>query len=133
VELIQVDALLDRVRSLRQRGWRLVQIGATRLADEFELTYSFDLNGELFSLRLLVPAAAPRAPSVSSIYGCVVLYENELHDLFGIEVTGMALDFKGNLYKTAVKFPFAAFKAPPAKAAAAPAPSPARPTPVTSA
>ena len=84
VELIQVDALLDRVRSLHRRGWRLVQIGATRFADEFELTYSFDLNGDLFSLRLRVPAAAPRAPSISSIYGCVVLYENELHDLFGI-------------------------------------------------
>jgi ech hydrogenase subunit D len=34
------------------------------------------------------------------------IYENEMHDLFGIQVRGMNIDFKGTLIRTAVKFPF---------------------------
>jgi ech hydrogenase subunit D len=86
-----------------------------------EVTYSFDLKNALTNLRLNLPAAQPRLPSISSIFGCVILYENELHDLFNIQVEGIAVDFKGNFYKTAVKFPFGTVKAPAAKPSAAPA------------
>ncbi len=121
IELITVDSLLDKVRAKREHGYRLVQVSATRLPDQVELTYSFDLNSQLASLRLSLPGEAPRVPSISSIYGCVILYENEIHDLFNVQVDGMAVDFKGNFYKMAVKFPFGSVKAPGAAPAAAPA------------
>jgi ech hydrogenase subunit D len=136
LELITVDTLLEKVRAQRERGCRLVQISATRLPDQVEVTYSFDLNNALSNLRLSLPAAQPRLPSICSIYGCVILYENELHDLFNVQVEGMAVDFKGNFYKTAVKFPFGAVTAPAAKpatsapaTAAKPVPAPAKTTP----
>ena len=130
LELIPVESLLERVRALRDGGYRLVQIGATRLLERVEVIYSFDLNGSLANLRLHLDAAEPRVPSVSAIYGCAVLYENEMHDLFKIEVAGIALDFHGNLYKTKVKFPFGTIKAPVSKTSAAPAApaAPAEPT-----
>ncbi|MFO1499731.1 MAG: NADH-quinone oxidoreductase subunit C [Verrucomicrobiota bacterium] len=115
IELIAADQLLDRVRALRAHDCRFVQMSATRLVDRVEVTYSFDRRGELLNLRLHLSAAAPRLPSISSIYGCVLLYENELHDLFNIQVDGMAVDFHGNLYKTSIKFPFGTVKASPAK------------------
>jgi len=34
------------------------------------------------------------------------IYENEMHDLFGIPVRGMNIDFKGTFIRTAVKYPF---------------------------
>ena len=111
IELITIDALLDKVRTERERGCRLVQISATQMPDQVELTYSFDLNSQLTNLRLSLPAEA-HLPSISSIYGCAILYENEIHDLFGVVVDGLTVDFKGNLYKTAVKFPFGSTKAP---------------------
>jgi ech hydrogenase subunit D len=119
-ESVPTEQLLARVNELRQRQYRLVQIGATRLPDLVELTYSFDRESALVNLRLQLPAAGARVPSISSIFWCAFLYENEIHDLFNVEVTGMAVDFQGNLYQTAVKFPFAVTKTPPAK----PAPSP---------
>jgi ech hydrogenase subunit D len=122
LDLITVDVLLEKVRDLRQRGYRIVQIGATRLPDRVEVTYSFDLRGQLLSLRVHLPPVEPRLPSISSIYACVVLYENEMHDLFHIKVENMAVDFQGNLYKTTVKFPFGTVKAPAVKAAATTAP-----------
>jgi ech hydrogenase subunit D len=112
IEAIRVDLLRDRVRELREQGMRLVQISATLLPDEVELTYSFDLNNSLSNLRLLLPGANPVLPSISEIYGCAILYENEIHDLFNVRVEGMTVDFKGNLYKTSVKFPFGSTKSP---------------------
>ncbi|MGD0615072.1 MAG: NADH-quinone oxidoreductase subunit C [Verrucomicrobiota bacterium] len=124
IELIPLDTLLDKVRAKREAGCRLVQVSATRLPDQVELTYSFDLNGRLDSLRLSLPGGAPRVPSISGIYGCAILYENEIHDLFNVQVDGMAVDFKGNLYKLAVRFPFGSAQAPRAPTGAAKAATP---------
>ncbi len=124
-EIIPVAALLDRARDLRQAGYRLVQIGATRLPEQVELTYSFDLDRKLTNLRLQIPAAEARVPSISGIYWCAFLYENEIHDLFNVQVDGMAIDFHGHLYETAVKFPFGSTKPPAASLAAPAAPGPA--------
>jgi len=126
-EIIPIGALLDRVGALRRAGYRLVQISATRLPEHMELTYSFDRNGQLANLRLQVPAAEARVPSISSIYWCAFLYENEMHDLFNLQVDGMAVDFHGHLYETSVKFPFGSTQAPGAR----PAPSAASPAKAT--
>jgi ech hydrogenase subunit D len=117
-ELVTPDALLARVGVMRQQGCRLVQISATRLPEQIELTYSFDLDSRLTNLRLHVPAVDARVPSISAIYWCAFLYENEMHDLFNLQVDGMAVDFHGSLYKTAVPYPFGSAKAPAAKPAA---------------
>ena len=122
IEIITVDALLEKVKALRDQGYRLVQIGAARLPESMELTYSFDRENRLANLRLNLPLAQPRLPSISSVYKCVSLYENEIHDQFGIQVEGMAVDFHGNLYKTAIKHPFASLKAPRASAGTEPKP-----------
>jgi ech hydrogenase subunit D len=111
LEPISLDTLIQRVQELQREKYRLVQISVTRLADRLELTYSFDLNRRLLSLRLHVEPDA-LVPSISSIYWCAFLYENEIHDLFGLQVTGIAVDFHGKLYQTAIKFPFGTTKGP---------------------
>jgi ech hydrogenase subunit D len=123
IESITVETLLDKVKAMRAQGRRLVQISATQLPDAIELTYSFDLDSQLANLRLSLPGDQPQLPSISSIYLCAVLYENEIHDLFGVQVNGIAIDFKGNFYKTSVKFPFANPKMPCAAGAATCAPT----------
>ena len=60
IEIITPETLLDQVKAKRAAGCRLVQISATRLPDQVELTYSFDLKARLTNLRLL--ADGPRAP-----------------------------------------------------------------------
>lgn len=133
LQTIPVEGLLETVGKLRKQGYRLVQIGATRLPEHVELTYSFDLDSRLVNLRLQVLSEGARLPSISSIYWCAFLYENELHDLFNVQVEGMAVDFHGHLYKTTVPFPFGSTKPPvvkagPAAAAVSP-PAPAAATP----
>lgn len=124
-ELISVETLVERVRALKEQGWRLVQIGATRLPEQIEVTYSFGFHLQLANLRIQVPAAEARVPSISTIFWAAFLYENEIHDLFNLQVDGMAVDFHGTLYKTAVPFAFGATQAPAAPSAPSPAVAPA--------
>lgn len=105
---VTADTLVAEVKALRDQGWRLVQIGVTRLEETLELNYSFDREQRFLNLRFQLPAAGARLPSVSGVYWCAFLYENEIHDLFGIAFDGLVLDFKGALYQTVKPFPFAA-------------------------
>jgi ech hydrogenase subunit D len=127
-ELIQIQPgeLSAKAAELKKEGWRLVQMSAVvppvgeGETPSVELTVSFDLGYKLRNLRLTVPHGA-RLQSVSSVYFPAFLYENEIHEQFGLEFDGMAVDFRGTLYKTAVKQPFviqAAKKAKPAQQAA---------------
>ena len=129
IEVIPLDALRAKVAAKRAQGQRLVQVSATRLAAQVELTYSFDLDRRLTHLRLVLPGPDTPLPSISAIYGCAMLYENEIKDLFGVPVDGLTVDFQGNFYKTKVRHPFGNVKTEcvfvPAPGAAHPAPAPA--------
>ncbi|MFZ2199001.1 MAG: NADH-quinone oxidoreductase subunit C, partial [Thermodesulfovibrionales bacterium] len=83
-----------------------VQICSTTLADRYEMNYSFDKDRRYRNLRFTVlPGEA--IPSISLIYGNAFLYENEIHDLFGITIEHMTIDFHGTLYQTRIPAPFA--------------------------
>jgi len=107
------ETLVGEVKSRREQGWRLVQIGATTLGGQYEINYSFDRELKFQNLRVQIPATAARLPSVSGVYWCAFLYENEIHDLYGVTFDGLVLDFKGTLYKTAIPAPFGAQPAIP--------------------
>lgn len=108
-EILTLDRLKEAVRQKFSAHARMVQIGCTRLADDqYELNYSFDEELKFSNLRVVVNPATDRVPSVSDIYWNAFFYENEVHDLFGITIDGMAVDYKGSFYRIAVKHPFAA-------------------------
>lgn len=127
IETIAPEVLLARTGEFRGQDYRLVQISATRLSEGVELTYSFDRRNQLKHLRIQLPSAKPTVPSITSVYWAAFLYENELHDLFHVHVEGIAVDFQGTLYKTAIKFPFGSTKVPQAKPASGANPQPAAP------
>jgi ech hydrogenase subunit D len=102
---VSVTRIVEEVRALHAAGHRLVQIEATRLETGYELTYSFDLSACFSSLRVTV-ADGEAVPSVSGVYWAAFAYENEIHDLFGIDFPGLVVDYRGAFYRTRVKFPF---------------------------
>jgi ech hydrogenase subunit D len=106
-------AFLDRVRGYARYGWRLVVINATSLLPvdgtehgAFDITWSFALGKRLEHIRERV-LPTDEVPSISTHYPASFLYENELRELFGIAVTGIAVDLGGQLYRTAERVPFA--------------------------
>jgi len=102
---IEISELQTHVKKLCDEGYRLVQIGCTAL-DHFQIDYTFDKDHKFFDLRIKLPKEEPKLNSISTIYLPACFYENELHDLFGIQVSGMAIDFGGKFYRIAEKNPF---------------------------
>jgi ech hydrogenase subunit D len=107
IELVAVEGLVAAVRRMREQGYRLVQICATRL-EHFELTYSFAKGTRFDHLRLTVVDPAAPLPSITDVYFGAFAYENELHDLFGLHIVGIGVDYQGGFLKTYVETPFAA-------------------------
>jgi ech hydrogenase subunit D len=106
IEEIPLPSLLDRVARMRTDGWRLAQASCTRLVADQEVNYSFDRDGRLHTLRVRLPMTEPVLPSISRFYWSAFLYENEMHDLFGITINGMAIDYKGAFYTTMIPTPY---------------------------
>ena len=106
-EIIPVgkNDLVGTVAHLFAEGYRLVQIGCSTLESAYEINYSFDKDYRFKNLRISV-APDEEVPSVSMIYPNAFLYENEIHDLFGLVVKDIAIDYRGSLYRTAIKTPF---------------------------
>ncbi len=120
VTRIEPKDLLKKVEELRDNGNRLVQMHATRVAeDNYEINYSFDKDYKFQTLRLNITPET-QIPSISGLYWGAFTYENEIHELFGIGILGINIDYKGTLYKKKMKNPFAA---PPSKGGDATCPS----------
>ena len=105
IEPIEASRLLNEVDAFRGAGWRLVQILAVGDAAGVELSYSFGLALAMRSLRLRV-AAGSAIPSVTALYPAAFLYENEIRDLFGVNIERIAGDWQGKVYDVAGDKPF---------------------------
>ena len=99
------DALLGAVADFHSQGYRLVQICCTALEDAIEINYSFDKDYRFTNLRLTVHPGE-EVQSVSIIYWCAFVYENEMKELFGVNIKNIAVDYQGHFYRTAVPAPF---------------------------
>jgi len=105
-------AFLAKVGEYRSNGWRLMLINATSVLPvagaekgAYEVSWSFEKDGAVEHLREKLEQDE-EVPSISNLFGPAFLYENEMRDLFGVKVTGIAVDFGGELYRTAEKVPF---------------------------
>jgi ech hydrogenase subunit D len=106
ITAIDRSEIAAKAGALAKEGYRLVQICCTVAAETLEITYSFDKEYALSNYRVTLQKSDPAVPSITGAYLAAFTYENELQDLFGINVADMALNFKGNFYRLAVKTPF---------------------------
>ena len=107
VQEITPDRLVGEVALIKGQGCRFVTVTCTDLGEAHDLIYHFDDKGELRHLRLKLPHGAT-LPSLSGVWFAAVIIENEIQDLFGITITGMAIDYKGRflLAENSPKAPF---------------------------
>lgn len=116
---VAIDELLPHVQALKGAGARFVQMHAERCVDDgsYRLVYTF-INVRAaqeqiardgsFAIENLVVEGIDRyqeIPSISSYYPAVFPFENEAHDLFGLAITDMQIDFKGFFYQVSTAEP----------------------------
>jgi Ni,Fe-hydrogenase III component G len=96
VKEINRDNLLNEIAAMVPQGYRFVTMTCTDCGDFFDIIYSFDKDYQLHNLRLKLQKGQ-KLPSISDIIFAAVIIENEIKDLFGLQVKGLALDYEGKL------------------------------------
>ena len=106
-EIMHVDpeTLIIEVLKLKHRDYRLIQICAANAGGGIDITYSFGKEYKMVGLRLSI-MPEDEIVSISDIYAPAYLYENEMHDLFGVKVKMMSMDYHGNLYRIKNRAPY---------------------------
>ena len=116
---VELDALLSHVQALKGAGARFVQMHAERSIDDgtYRLVYTFiDIHTAQeqiaqdgsYAFENLVVEGIDQfqdIPSISSYYPAVFPFENEAHDLFGLAITDMQVDFNGFFYQVSTAEP----------------------------
>lgn len=116
---VGIDELLPHVQVLKGVGARFVQMHAERNVDDgsYRLVYTFinvraaqehiAQDGSYAIENLVVEGIDQyqEIPSISSYYPAVFPFENEVHDLFGLAITDMQIDFKGFFYQVSTAEP----------------------------
>lgn len=116
---VGIDGLLPHVQALKGVGARFVQMHAERNVDDgsYRLVYTFinvraaqehiAQDGSYAIENLVVEGIDQyqEIPSISSYYPAVFPFENEVHDLFGLAITDMQIDFKGFFYQVSTAEP----------------------------
>lgn len=116
---VGIDKLLSHVQALKGVGARFVQMHAERNVDDgsYRLVYTFinvraaqehiAQDGSYAIENLVVEGIDQyqEIPSISSYYPAVFPFENEAHDLFGLAITDMQIDFKGYFYQVSTAEP----------------------------
>lgn len=116
---VAIDELLAHVQALKGAGARFVQMHAERNVDDgsYRLVYTFinvraaqehiAQDGSYAIENLVVEGIDQyqEIPSISSYYPAVFPFENEVHDLFGLAITDMQVDFNGFFYQVSTAEP----------------------------
>lgn len=99
VEIKSSTELIKTIEGLKSDGYRYVTMICLKANEGHEFIYVFEKDYKLKNLRYFVkPGETPK--SMSGIYLCALLIENEYQDLFGLTFEGLAIDYKGHLYLT---------------------------------
>ena len=102
---VNPESIIDESQKLKFAGYHLMQQCATRVPDAYELIYTFGKDLEMKNLKMVLPEDQ-EISSITSIYPCAFIYENEMHDLFGVQIKMINIDYEGKLYRTAIETPF---------------------------
>lgn len=96
VQVVEKENLLQRVEELAAQGMRFITTTCIDNGDRFDVYYHFDRNLEL--THLLVTLDKDEAlPSITPVYFCAFVAENEMKDLFGLHIDGLHVDYQGRM------------------------------------
>ena len=98
--LIKVDknSIVAEGKKMMDAGGKFVTAVCNDLDQDLEVTYFFSTNRgtEMKGLRCTV-AKDEVVPSLNGVTLATVLIENELQELFGLKVKGIAIDYGGHM------------------------------------
>lgn len=97
---IETGELLTKVMEFKKRGLRLSQACAAYYEGQYELSYSFadDATYAYYTLRLRADMDEV-IPSITEIIPMAVFYENEMAEMYGVNIELISVDYHNKLYR----------------------------------
>lgn len=94
---ITPEQLINETQAMFDADYRFVTATCVDEIEQFRIIYSFDRETELVNLEVAI-GKQDELPSVSGVYLCAFLVENEIKELFGVNISNIAVDLGGRLY-----------------------------------
>ncbi len=100
---IPLDKLIDTCKERKNEGYRLAQLcPKLERDDSITLIYTFVKESEMINYKVsAIKKGVTEVPSVTELFIAAFVFENEAHDLFGVNVVGNLIDFQGKFYSFA--------------------------------
>lgn len=100
---IPLDKLIDTCKERKNEGYRLAQLcPKLERDDSITLIYTFIKESEMINYKVSgIKKGVTEVPSVTELFIAAFVFENEAHDLFGVNVVGNLIDFQGKFYSFA--------------------------------
>ena len=97
---LTLDKLVETSREYKENGYRLVQLcPKLERDDSITLIYSFGKGADLVNFEIKgIQKNVTEVPSVTELFIAAFVFENEAHDLFGVNIVGNLIDFQGTFY-----------------------------------
>lgn len=104
---ITPEQLLGEVMKFKNMKLRLSQICCAYCNGKIELSYSFaeDVSNTYTTLRLVIEKDTEIC-SITEFYPYAFLYENEMKELFGVNIQMIHIDYNQKLYRLKDETPF---------------------------
>lgn len=98
---LALENLIDTCKEYKEKGYRLDQLLPKLERDNtITLIYTFVLDNEIVNFKIGgIIKNETVVPSVTELFIAAFVFENEAHELYGVNIEGNVLDFKGNFYK----------------------------------
>lgn len=94
---VPIERVVSFSRIFKDTGFRFVTMSSSDLGESIDLIYHFDKDLDIRSMRVIVPKGCAIS-SITSVFSCAMLVENEIKEHFGVEFEGLPIDFNGTLY-----------------------------------
>ena len=108
-EDISIDDILSVAEREHEAHSRFMQVLCINGEEGIDLVYSYQKTADqgyaVHNYRVHGVKPETHIPSVTKFYLVAFPFENEAHDLFGVQVDDIAIDFKGGFYKVAMDKP----------------------------
>lgn len=100
---IPLDKFIDTCKERKNEGYRLAQLcPKLERDDSITLIYTFVKESEMINYKVSgIKKGVTEVPSVTELFIAAFVFENEAHDLFGVNVVGNLIDFQGKFYSFA--------------------------------
>ncbi len=99
------EELYDILNKKYEEGFRLTQICSTAFEGYNEVIYSVGKEYIIENYKIELPIDE-EIKSFSDIFPAAALYENEIKELWGVNVVGMSIDYKNRFYRIEKDTPF---------------------------